>query len=264
MKFSEVQILPVDALEAFLAEFNQQIITRFHSLTDAEISTPDFNFYNSVASVYSSKIEGEEIELDSYIKFKRFGTEFQPDYTRKTDDLYNTYEFAQSILLNENNVREAHLLLTRHILQERQQGVYRNANMYVTTGDGKIEYVAALPSQVEPEMQKLFADIALLKKMDLTFAEAFYFASMIHLVFVKIHPWHDGNGRTGRLLEKWFLSEKLGPKAWFIQSEKYYFENRIAYYSNIRKLGLEYESLQYSEALDFSNMLKDAVMNMLK
>jgi hypothetical protein len=66
------------------------------------------------------------------------------------------------------------------------------------------------------------------------------------------------------LLEKWFLSEKLGPKAWFIQSEKYYFENRIAYYSNIRKLGLEYESLQYSEALDFSNMLKDAVMNMLK
>jgi Fic family protein len=28
-----------------------------------------------------------------------------------------------------------------------------------------------------------------------------------------------GNGRTARLLEKWFLAEKLGAKAWFVESE---------------------------------------------
>ena len=42
---------------------------------------------------------------------------------------------------------------------------------------------------------------------------------MIHLVFVKIHPWNDGNGRSARLMEKWFLAQKLDEKAWFIESE---------------------------------------------
>ena len=59
----------------------------FNALHEAEISTSTFSFYTSVASVFSSKIEGEEIELDSYIKHKKFGIEFLPDYTKKIDDL---------------------------------------------------------------------------------------------------------------------------------------------------------------------------------
>ena len=59
----------------------------------------------------------------------------------------------------------------------------------------------------------------------LTIEETFYFASMIHLMFVKIHPWNDGNGRSARLIEKWFLAQKLGEKAWYIQSEKNYYQN---------------------------------------
>ena len=78
---------------------------------------------------------------------------------------------------------------------------------------------------------------------------------MLHLVFVKIHPFEDGNGRTARQLEKWFLAQKLGPKAWYIQSERYYYEQHQKYYDAIRLLGLEYEELQYSEALPFMKML---------
>jgi Fic family protein len=75
------------------------------------------------------------------------------------------------------------------------------------------------------------------------------------LVFVKIHPWNDGNGRSGRLLEKWFLAEKLGSKAWFIQSEKMYYQQHQTYYKNIRILGLEYNELNYEKALSFLLML---------
>jgi len=58
----------------------------FDALRDAEISTDSFSFYTAVSSVFSSKIEGEDIELNSYIKHNRFGIELLPDYTRKTDD----------------------------------------------------------------------------------------------------------------------------------------------------------------------------------
>jgi Fic family protein len=44
--------------------------------------------------------------------------------------------------------------------------------------------------------------------------EVFYFASFIHLRFVHIHPFRDGNGRAARLIEKWFIAEKLGKQFW--------------------------------------------------
>jgi hypothetical protein len=53
------------------------------------------------------------------------------------------------------------------------------------------------------------------------------------------------------LIEKWFLIEKIGQKAASIQLEKNYFKRLKNYYSNIRKIGLEYEYLDYSKCLDF-------------
>ena len=81
---------------------------RFTALKDAEISTNSFSFYTSVAAVFSSKIEGEEIELDSYIKHKKFGAAFLPDYTKKIDDLYNAYTYAKTNVLNTANIEGAH------------------------------------------------------------------------------------------------------------------------------------------------------------
>ena len=108
-------------------------------------------------------------------------------------------------------------------------------------------------------MNKFHEDLDLLLKTELTIEETFYFASMIHLVFVKIHPWNDGNGRSARLYEKWFLAQKLGEKAWFLQSEKMYYNHHQTYYTNIRKLGLEYQELEYSVSISFLLMLPNAL-----
>jgi Fic family protein len=260
MQAIDFQIIPTDLLEQYKMVVSEEILfTAFDQLKDAPLSTDGFSFYTSVASVYSSKIEGETIELDSYIKHKRFHIEFQPDYTRKIDDLYLAYQFASEKSPGKETVAEMHMLLAKHIVSTNWLGKFRNQNMFVTTKDGRIEYVATSPFEVASEMDKLYADLGVLLASELTVLETFFFASMIHLVFVKIHPWNDGNGRSARLLEKWFLAQKLGDKAWFIQSEKYYYTKHETYYNNIRALGLEYPTLDYTKALSFLLMLPKSV-----
>lgn len=251
----QLQIIPTDLLEDFKQAIPENAFKNFENLAESKLSTATFDFYTSVSAVFSAKIEGEDIDLDSFIKHKKMGVQYQPDYTRKIDDLYEAYAFAQDNNLDELGVNYAHTLITRNILQETHRGKYRNSNMYVITDDGKIDYVAADPHDIVKEIAKLYYDIKILLYENLSFEEVLYFASMIHLVFVKIHPYEDGNGRMARLLEKWFLAQKLGQKAWYITSEKHYYENHQLYYRNIRTLGIEYNELDYSKALPFTLML---------
>ncbi len=255
----DLAILPSSLLEEYKKAVGKDIYQTFKHLHDSKLSVDTFSFCISVSAVFSSKIEGENIELDSYIKHKKMGVRFLPDYTRKIDDLYSAYQFAQGAKLTAKNVEKAHKLLTKNILQATERGKIRTGNMYVSTADGRIEYVAAPPAEVKPAMQALYNDIRLLFDTELSFAEVFFFASIIHLVFVKIHPFSDGNGRTARLLEKWFIAEKLGAKAWFIQSERHYYKHDQTYYKNIRALGLEYAFLNYSKAMPFALMLPGAL-----
>ncbi len=250
----KLQLIQSDLLEEYLTQVSS-FNTKFEALKDADISTNTFSFYTSVASVFSSKIEGEEIELDSYIKHKALGIEFLPDYTKKIDDLYNAYTFAKSNSLTAKNLSTAHELLSINIVETKKQGKLRTHNMYVATEDGRIEYVAVSPYELPAEMNKWYADVAILLATKMTTEEVFYFAAYIHLVFVKIHPWNDGNGRSGRLIEKWFIAQKLGEKAWFLQSEKNYYLHHALYYTNLRKLGIEYPELDYTQALPFLLML---------
>lgn len=210
-----------------------------------------FEFYNSVSSVYSSKIEGEEIEYDSFFKYKFLDVQYEPDYTKRSNDLYMAYEFITNYEFNKENILEAHNILAHNLLPANQRGKIRNNPMYVIGDDDKIEYVACDQYKLSTEFELFINEVKYLFEKEMNVLEAFYNASMIHLVFVKIHPYQDGNGRTGRLLEKWFLLNKLGEIGHAINLEKNYYKNRNKYYSNIRAIGLEYDNLNYSNSIDF-------------
>ncbi len=253
------EMLTSELLVEFTLKVKESPINRLNRMPKPELPVDYFQFYKSVSSVYSSKIEGEDIDFDSFFKHKFMNVDFKADYTKRADDLYSAYEFIDSNILNLKNVRTTHSILSSNLLPKSQQGCFRTNPMFVINDKDQIEYVAASPESVKHETEKLFRDIAMLQKKELNSFEVFYYAALIHLVFVKIHPFQDGNGRTARLIEKWFLLEKIGEKANSIQLEKNYYLKLTDYYKNIRKLGLEYEELNYNKSLDFLLMTVESL-----
>lgn len=247
----DFKILTDILLDDYTKTVRESPFDKINKIKKLEMPVDYFQFYKSVSSVYSLKIEGEDIDFDSYFKHKFLKVKFKPDYTHKADDLYSVYDFIDDNRLTLENVQKAHSILSKNLLPKSQQGLIRNIPMSVINSDDKIEYVAASPEIVKSELDRFFHDIDLLLHTDLNSFEIFYYASLLHLVFVKIHPFQDGNGRTARLIEKWFLIDKIGKKATSVQLEKNYYKRLKDYYSNIRKIGLEYEDLDYSKSLDF-------------
>jgi len=257
----KLHILSDNLLGQFINEFSNRLDDVIDSLDKIETPVDYFQFYNSISSVYSSKIEGEEIDFDSYFKHKFLNVNYQLDYTRKSDDLFNAYEFIFKNSLNLTNLKFAHAILTSNLLPSSLQGFIRTNPMFVVNSDDRIDYVAAEPGKLNEELIKLFDDIETLLVADLSKAEILYFASYIHLTFVKIHPFQEGNGRSARLLEKWFLIEKLGEKATAIQLEKHYYLNLQDYYRNLKRLGVDYDFLDYDKAFEFLMMTAKGLLS---
>jgi Fic family protein len=107
-------------------------------------------------------------------------------------------------------------------------------------------------------MAAYFAEITTLSDERLLPEEVFYAASLLHLRFVHIHPFRDGNGKTARLLEKWFIAAKLGNRYWKIPSEKYYKDHQSQYYAAIN-LGVNFHELNYDKCPDFLAMLPNCL-----
>lgn len=260
----KLNIIKTDLLQDFQKSVVCDIDKILNQFQEEKLPVDYFQFYTSVSSVYSSKIEGEEIDFDSFFKHKFLNVKYQPNYTKKADNLFKAYQFAFENKLNLENLLIAHSLLSENLLPKSQRGLIRNNPMFVLNSDDRIEYVAAQPRIVKSELDKLFSDIDKLLKTKLSTIETLYFASYVHLVFVKIHPFQDGNGRVARLLEKWFLNEKIGDKAIAIGLEKNYYKNLQSYYNNIKKLGLEYIDLDFLKSQDFLKMTITGLSNQIK
>lgn len=255
-----LKIIPTTLFSDYKNLLNGDLAKNFETIQNQELELHSFTFYTSVSVMTSSKIEGEVMDVDSYVKHKLLNIEYLPNLTEKPNDLYNAYLFAKANSLTKNNFLQAHKLIAAHLLPLPQQGVMRTSEMLVLEHNtGRIQFEAAMANIVKAEFLKLWKDILFLVKQNLAIEEIFHYASLIHLVFVNIHPFNDGNGRIARLLEKWFLAEKLGEKAWYIQSEKYYYNHVDEYYKNLSKVGMFYDNLNYSQSFPFLMMLPNCL-----
>ena len=175
-----------------------------------------FEYLTKSSAVYSSNIEGNSIDLNSYMNYEMNKDKFKAGKEiEEIDDLIRAYEFAQSNKLNEKNLLNCHKIFSNSLLISSKRGKYRTEQVGIF-GKSGLAYMAVEPEFVEKEMKLFFQDLSKLISSELNEIEVFYFASMIHLRFAHIHPFRDGNGRAARLIEKWFIAEKLGRDFWRI------------------------------------------------
>lgn len=108
--------------------------------------------------------------------------------------------------LDHTVIQELNRDLTAHQseLDDMWRGTYRSRNrtrVYVGGREG-----------AEPQMVERLMDNWLLDLMSLTPKEA-------HIRFEKIHPFIDGNGRTGRML-MWWHQKQIGEPYTYFSKEK--------------------------------------------
>lgn len=218
---------------------------------------PSFAFMLDTAAVYSSNIEGNSLNLNSFLNSRMQSKKLRPKEAQEIEDLVKAYLFSQNHVLNEKNVLYAHAILGRKFINERRRGVYRKESVGVFSSRG-MEYLAIEPQYVSHEMHELFEVITVLLKNNFSPLETFFWASWLHLMMVLIHPFADGNGRIARLCEKWFLAAKLGSYMVFLPSEEYYFQERSRYYSALR-LGINYWEVDFSSSMKFLKLLPQAL-----
>ena len=149
----EFKILFSQLLDDFTKKVIESPLDKLDRIEKVEMPVDYFQFYKSVSSVYSSKIEGENIDFDSYFKHKFLNVKFRPDYTGKADDLYAAYDYIDNYELNLKNVQKAHSILSTKLLPKSQQGLIRTNPMFVINSEDKIEYVAAGPKIVKKERE---------------------------------------------------------------------------------------------------------------
>lgn len=217
-----------------------------------------FEYLTKAFAVYSSNIEGNSIDLNSYMNYEMNKDKFKVGKEiEEIEDLIEAYEFAQINKLNERNLLNCHKIFSDTLLIRSKRGKYRIEQVGVFGKTG-LAYMAVEPEFVEKEMKLFFQDLSELISSDLNEIEVFYFASLIHLRFAHIHPFRDGNGRAARLIEKWFVAEKLGHDFWKMPSEEYYKNNQARYYETMN-LGVNFYELNYDKCNGFLEMLPNCM-----
>lgn len=178
----------------------------------------------------STAIEGNPLTLEQ-VRAIEEGREILATAQRPRREIANY--FAGLRFVEKNAKRRAighveilklHRIMAGDVMDQGQAGEYRSIRVKV--GD----YIAPRAEQVRPMMTDL------LEWWNKESISPILSSAIVHHQFETIHPFADGNGRTGRMLSLWELYRRGFDNHHIFSIDEFYWEDRPRYYTELEKV----------------------------
>lgn len=155
--------------------------------------------------------------------------------------------------IGTEEVFSLHKIVIAGLVEKEKVGKFRPADVYVLDdlGDGRemVRFKAPPASKVKNMIDDLLKWLKESKKHDV---HPIIRAGILHLQFVTIHPFTDGNGRVARLLTQLQLYRDGWDFRKILVLEDYYNRDRMSYYSAENKT----QGKSYQKDMDFTSWLE--------
>ncbi|MEP6795938.1 MAG: Fic family protein [Saprospiraceae bacterium] len=189
-------------------------------------------------STQSTKIEGTQTNIQEAL----FDAEDIDEADKSDWSEVNNYSLAMHWAMNELDtlpissrlIRQTHKLLMDGVRgQHKQPGEYRTSQNWI--GGATINDARFIPP-VHTSIPDLMSDLEkFIHNDELRFPELLKIA-LVHYQFETIHPFLDGNGRTGRLLIPLYLVEKKILAHPILYLSSFLEKNKTLYYENLTRV----------------------------
>jgi Fic family protein len=180
---------------------------------------------------YSTLIEGNRLTLKETELVVKQNRKF-PGRERDVHEVERYYQALQQMdewVATSQKITEERICKLHAILYSGRRArptPYRDAQNVIRESGGKIVYMP--PEAVDlPFLMKELVDWIHSARIDLPIPVV---AGIAHYQFETIHPFFDGNGRTGRMLTTWVLYQDGYDLGKFYALEEFYAQNLKQYY----------------------------------
>lgn len=194
----------------------------------------------TIESVHSStSIEGNplsELQVQEVLKGKIIHA---PDYAvievRNYKKALDWIGRQQNSSLSSREILSLHRLMMKELLPSEKVGHFRQGPIYVVNekdGRESIEYIGPDAHEVPRLVDSLctWLDLGQQKVLHPVLR-----AGLFHYLFVSIHPFSDGNGRTTRLLTQHLLQTWKYGFSNTLSLDSYYLQHRLEYYEALSR-----------------------------
>lgn len=244
------------ALNSQIAEIEKlrAIVDQANILPELEVQ---LRFRATVEAVHSStSIEGNPLNELEVQKVLQGNAVAAPDYAikevlnyKQALDWLSQPQRVKS-LLNSKQVLKLHDLVMNGLLPQEKVGSWRPGSVYVVDEvDGK-EVVQYTGPDAKDMPQLVTSFLQWVAKQQKTQLHPVLLAGLIHYIFVSIHPFSDGNGRTTRLLVQHYLKTANYDFRDSLSLDGYYLLHRSEYYEALSR-GKDFDSRLYADITPF-------------
>ncbi|MCA9390531.1 Fic family protein [candidate division WWE3 bacterium] len=202
---------------------------------------------------HSTKLEGNMLSLDEVeavlsgekIVAKRREIQEVINY-RKVTEYIDMFQSSDKTQISEDTIKTVHSLLVHEILPDKWSGEYRKANVVIEASDTKEVTHRAPDFEAVPELVRSLVDW--LNSEEIADVHPILKSGIFHVIFAKIHPFIEANGRTSRAVSTLILYLEGYDIKKFFSLDEYYDEDPLSYYLALQSVqGIDGDMTEWLE-----------------